>query len=74
MAKTAAVGIFAVTMDTAYLQPGGVMEPETVWMTRTKWAVVSEAEPGVAGLCVAQISVGCSQLCFRGRFRVLLKL
>lgn len=40
MAKNVAVGIFAVTMDTVSLHPGGVMGPETVWMTQMKLAVL----------------------------------
>lgn len=40
MAKNVAVGIFAVAMDTVSLHPGGVMEPETVWMTLMKLAVL----------------------------------
>lgn len=40
VAKNVAVGIFAVTMDTVSLHPGGVMGPETVWMTQMKLAVL----------------------------------
>lgn len=40
MAKNVAVGIFAVTTDTVSLHPGGVMGPETVWMTLMKLAVL----------------------------------
>lgn len=40
--QNVAVGIFAVTTDTVSLHPGGVMGPETVWMTLMKLAVVSD--------------------------------
>ena len=45
-----AAGIYAVTMDTVSLHPGGVMGPETVWMTPMKLAVVSDEQPGLAVL------------------------
>lgn len=40
VAKNVAVGVSAVTMDTVSLNPGGVMGPETVWMTPMRLAVL----------------------------------
>ena len=42
------VRIFAVKMGNVSLHPGGVMGPETAWMTQMKSAAVSEEGLGKA--------------------------